>query len=140
MNIDLSKLSTISLMTLLMVFFATISPGALFIFIFSKELFLELDTFKLILLSFGLTSPFWIINTIPYLYWENAPSNQKNTDSPFIACLSGGLWTLPVVYSPLVLFLFLELTTRNAFIIMFILEIIILLSIFIIERKLNDNN
>lgn len=135
MAFDFSKLSPLSVMALVMAFFVTVSPGALLLFVYSRELFLSVDSFKLSLLSFGITSPFWIINTIPYFFWEDAGNNKGKSDSPLIACLAGGLWTVPVVYSPIISSLFWQLNVRNAILMMLVVEFVIFIVLNFIEGR-----
>ncbi|MBN7802628.1 hypothetical protein J0A67_17260 [Algoriphagus aestuariicola] len=135
MAFDFSKLSPLSIMTLVMAFFVTVSAGALFLFVYSRELFLSVDSFKLCLLSFGITSPFWIVNTIPHFFWEGAGNADAKIDSPLIACLSGCIWTVPVVYSPIISSLFWQLNFRNALLMMLAVGLVVFVILNFIEGR-----
>lgn len=131
----LSRLKPISIMTIVMILFVTLSPGILFLFIYLKESFVELETFKVILLGFAITSPFWIINTTLYLLWEGAIEGNSKNNSHFIASLAGSFWTIPVVYIPILLKFFWNLDLKEVALVMIIIEGCLILLIFYIENK-----
>jgi hypothetical protein len=134
MHLNLNKLSPLSFMTLVMVFFVTVSPGVLFLFIYTRDVFFEIDSFKLILLSFGISSPFWIINTFPYFFWEGVGSTNKPNNA-LIACLAGSLWSIPVVYFPIIASFFWKASFETIAIMMFVLEVMTLIIIFVKEMR-----
>jgi len=139
MNLDFNKLSPLSFMTLVMVFFVTVSPGALFLFIYTRDVFFEIDSFKLVLLSFGITSPFWILNTLPYMFWDGAVVGDNKVSSPFIACLAGSFWTIPVVYFPILSHLFWDLSFKRICIMMIAIELVLFIIMLLTETVIKPS-
>lgn len=135
MDAVLSRLTPISTMTIVMIFFVTISPGILFLFIYYKQSFVELETFKVTLLAFSINSPFWIINTSLYSLWEGAIEGNSKNNSHFMASLAGSFWTIPVVYIPILLKFFWNLDLKEAALVMIIIEGSLIPLIFYIENK-----
>lgn len=43
---------------------STIFPGTLYMFLFERDLFKELDFFKLLLITIAISSPIWLLNFI----------------------------------------------------------------------------
>ena len=64
MNLDLHKIKSLTFITIVFIIFSTICAGILFVLVYSKELFIQTDTLKLLLLSFAITSPFWILDVL----------------------------------------------------------------------------
>ncbi|WP_439488504.1 hypothetical protein [Algoriphagus sp.] len=133
MTIDINKISPLSIMTIVMIFFATVSPGALFLFVYAREMFLGMDTFKIILLSFGITGPFWLLNTFPYILWERSLIKELKSNSSLIACIAGTIWTVPIVYFPFVSYFFFGWGARKTCLIMIALELIMLVVMYLTE-------
>lgn len=134
MNLDLEKIKPTSIALLVMVFFVTVIPGALFLFLFKQEIFLQLDSFKLILLSIGITLPFFIFNTLLYVIWEGGLGESTQSNGFQIGVLSGSMITIPVVYIPLFLNLFLNLGGRTILISMLGIEVLIIIGAIFVEN------
>ena len=60
---DLNNLQPITWGLVVMLLLVTIVPGYLLIFLFNEQLFLEVDTVKLLFLSVSFTMPLWSLNT-----------------------------------------------------------------------------
>ena len=60
---DLNNLQPITWGFVVMLLLVTIVPGYLLIFLFNEDLFLEVDTVKLLFLAVSFTMPLWSFNT-----------------------------------------------------------------------------
>lgn len=60
-----------------------ISPGILAMYVFQKDVFLELEFFKLIFLSISFIAPFFIINTLIFM----SPVDKGGKDDLFLSMI-----------------------------------------------------
>ena len=58
----------------------TIIPGLLLVFLFRQDLFMEVETIKLLFLSMGITLPVWLCNTILVSFSLDDGSNNKDDE------------------------------------------------------------
>lgn len=135
MNIDLDKIKPSSIAMVFLTFFVTVVPGALFFFLYKPELFLVLDSFKLVLLSMGITLPFFISNAILYVIWEGGLGESTESNGFQIGVLAGSVFTIPVVYIPLFLKLLVAMEGKTALFLMIGLELIVFFGAIIIESR-----
>lgn len=139
MNIDLDKVKPTSIAMVILTVFVTVIPGSLFLFLFNRELFMDVDSFKLILLSLAITLPFFVINTLIYLIWEGGLGESNESDGFQIGVLSGSIITVPVVYLPLLWKLFFVLEWKCAVLVMAGLEILLFCFVVFFESSHSKN-
>lgn len=63
------------------IFLGSLAPGSLVIFVFDRELFMALDTFKLILLSLAITLPVSLINIFCSSVFSEAVDQEWHRDA-----------------------------------------------------------
>ena len=142
MNFELSKITPFNFMTFFLISIVTVFPGALFFFMYLIDVFLELETVKLLLLSFAVTSPFWLLNSAIYLVLEVKFSGESE-QSPHtlqISSMAGSFWSLHVVYLPLMLKMFWDFNVKYAVLSMIIFEVIIAVLIWQFEHRHRRKN
>lgn len=96
-----------------------ITPGFTIIFYFFRELFINLDTLKLILLSISITTPLLIINFTlsTHLLETNKIHLSKGEQSAFISFIVSIVISAMFVYIALLFSYFLELDFYTTFLI-----------------------
>lgn len=65
----------------LFIFLGSLAPGALVIFVFDRELFMALDTFKLVLLALAITLPVSLINIFCASVFSEAIDKEWHTEA-----------------------------------------------------------
>ncbi|SMD44812.1 hypothetical protein SAMN00777080_3446 [Aquiflexum balticum DSM 16537] len=140
MSLDISKITPVSFMTLILIFFASVAPGILFLFIYDPGIVFELETIKLLVLCFAITAPFWLVNSTVYLILETKFSKGEETGSDpnllHICSMAGSFWTMPAVYLPSLIALFFELDLKFAVLGMILIEFVTLFLIWQLEHRL----
>lgn len=101
-----------------------IAPGFILLFYSSRDLFLTLDTIKLILLSVSFVAPFVFINSI-FLALSIRNGEAKKEDT-FICFTLGILLTNIIFYIALLISYFLKLSLANTLFSILALEVILL--------------
>ncbi|AFL83247.1 hypothetical protein Belba_0590 [Belliella baltica DSM 15883] len=135
LNIDFSKISTEVWLTILLLLFATVIPGFLFFFIYDQYLFLNLDTTKLIFLSFAITSPLWVINSLIYLVLETKLHDEVPTDLLKICSMAGSTFAIFIIYCVIILNIFFDFSIlENLYLVLF-LQLLVFVFIWAIEHK-----
>ncbi len=122
--------------TLIVIIIATIAPGIMIFFLFNKELFIQLDVFKISLLSIAITMPIWGINSsIIYAILESEGETEEEI-LQFCAILGGILSILPL-YAPILTKVFIDISSKSGVLIALIIEIIliVLISLFYNRNK-----
>ena len=111
MNFNLNKLTSVTIAIVLLFAVAIITPGTLFIFIFSRELFIELETLKLILLAISITLPIWVLNTYAFASlggeWKKDP--EKNLR---VSTVVGSYFSIPIICIPALVKLFVDISLQ----------------------------
>lgn len=107
---QIRNLSASEVVLAVSLFLATVATGALVIFSFDKGTFIELDTFKLLVLSTSVTLPVLAVNV---LLTEIAVQNLKSTFSDNL--IMAGILSSLVFYPPLLIRRFSTDLTFNGF-------------------------
>lgn len=91
----------------LFIFLGSLAPGSLVIFVFDRELFMALDTFKLILLSLAITLPVSLINifcssvfseAFDQEWHREAEENEDQRERLLAAEVAVSFWVTSTVY------------------------------------------
>lgn len=147
MNItEFKKLSALSWVFWTIFLLATIAPGALAIYSFREDMFLQLDIFKLLLLSMSITFPIWVLNIVlvSLASWDNS-NNDGISHLQTIGAWGGMLSSLPLYipsFTKLVLGTLIYMPSLYGIIIGFMIQMIIVVIMFlkiIIGKKENKN-
>ena len=131
-NIDINKINLITFIFIPTFIVSVICPGILFVFMYGRNLFVTTDTIKLTLLCISISFPIWFINSI-FIYYDlnyNSDKILKNDDLQFASIL-GSFITIPVIYIPLIIKIFCDISLQIGVMISIIIQLIILLIIFI---------
>ena len=143
MNLDLHRIKSITFVTFMLFCITIICPGIMFVFLFSRELFLETDTFKLILLSISITAPISLINSfLTMLIQEaqtDAETNEEVDENLQLTTILGNLISLPVIYIPLVVKLFYDISLQFGVSIVIGLEIAVFFGAFILNKLITKS-
>ncbi|WP_129024148.1 hypothetical protein [Flavobacterium sp. YO12] len=134
MNLDLHRIRSITFVTVMLFCITIICPGIMFVFLFSKELFLETDTFKLILLSVSITMPISLVNSFLIGLLQEPERNDNLDDNLQLIIILGNVISLPIIYIPLMVKLFIDISLQCGVSILIALEIIIFLLAYILNR------
>ena len=122
---DLSNLQPVTWGLIVMLLLVTIVPGYLLIFLFDKQLFLEMDTIKLLFLSVSFTMPLWSLNT--FVCFFNKEDGMSVIERLQFNGLLGAFFSFFPLYSPALVKLFADIDIDYAIIIAGGTEIISLL-------------
>lgn len=138
---DFKGISSITWGFVVFFLISTIIPGMLLIFFFNEDLYLNLESVKLLCLSMGITMPVWFVNTILVMFrYEKEIKDDPNTtikEDLQIAGLFGAILSIPVMYSPILAKLFVDINAQKALYIGLFIEVMII-TIFV--RKIMRNN
>jgi len=139
MNLDLHKIKSITFVTFLLFCITIVCPGIMFVFLFSRDLFLETDTFKLILLSISITTPISLINSFLIGLIQKPERNDNIDDNLQLITIFGNVISLPIIYIPLIVKLFIDISLQSGVSIVIALEILIF-TVAYIMHKLNSKS
>jgi hypothetical protein len=134
MNLDLHKIKSITFVTFMLFCITIICPGIMFVFLFSRELFLETDTFKLILLSVSITTPIFLINSFLITLIQEPEINDNIDENLQITTIFGNIISLPIIYIPLIVKLFFDISLQCGVSIVIGLEFVIFLLVYTLNR------
>lgn len=137
MNFNFEKLKPTSWAMILLSLSATLLPGCLFVFLFNPILFTELETVKVILLGLGLTLPLFLINSVIYVMWEGGLGESTDSNGFQTGVLAGSIFTLPVVYVPLLWKFFIGLSLKQGVLVLLGMEVIVFFLVLYLERPRN---
>jgi hypothetical protein len=129
-NIDINKIKLITFIFIPSFIVSVICPGILFVFIFNENLFIDTEIIKLTLLCISISFPIWFINSI-FTYhkiYYNSDVLLKNDDLQFASIL-GSFITIPILYIPILIKIFYNISLQVGIIISILLQIIIILII-----------
>lgn len=130
MEINLGKFETSDWIHLIFLSIATIVVGCLFIFSFKRDLFIELDYIKLILLASAITLPAWLLNSsiaVIINMWTKANPDPK------LMSLAGSGITIPIFLLAILLNYYYPVPCKWAVSGIIAIEIIILLIVICIQ-------
>lgn len=138
MNLDLHKIKSLTFITIIFIIFSTICAGILFVLVYSKELFIQTDTLKLLLLSFAITSPFWILNCFLISIFDN--DDKPNIEQDFqIYGLLGSIISIPVIYTPILIKIFKDISLQIGIMSSISMELFIMIILILLELKSKKN-
>jgi hypothetical protein len=127
---DFKGISSITWGFIVFFLISTIIPGMLLLFLFNEELYLNLESVKLLCLSMGITFPVWFVNTVlaMFRYDKELKDDLKTTikEDLQIVGLLGAILSIPVMYSPILANLFVDIKAQEALYIGFFIEVIII--------------
>ena len=109
---DLINLQPITWGFIVMLLLVTIVPGYLLIFLFNDQLFLKVDTVKLIFLSVSFTMPLWSLNT--FVCFFNKEDGMSVMERLQFNGLLGAFFTFLPLYTPALVKLFADIDTDYA--------------------------
>lgn len=105
---------------------ATIIPGVLLLFSFDRGLFMEIDTFKMMLLAISITAPVWIVNIFIVGFNYN-DKDEDDVESFKSITFAGSVISIPTLLIPIIVRFFITIPVLWAFIIGFVINIAMLL-------------
>ena len=111
MSLDLNKLNTLTVILIIIMITASVFPGSLFIYIFNKKIFLQMDFLKLILLASSIAIPIYFFNIIiaTHLY----PNKDNDLNLTYYSML-GSLFTTLVFFVPILIGFFFKISIQMA--------------------------
>lgn len=104
---------------------ATIIPGVLLLFLFDRGLFMEMDTFKLMLLAISITAPVWIVNIFILGFVDNGREKDEVEIFKSIT-FAGSVVSIPTLFIPIIIRVFITLPVLWAIVIGIIINIAML--------------
>lgn len=109
----------------------TIIPGILLIFLFREELFISVESVKLLFLSMGITLPVWVCNTLFTILAINSETKGDNNEedamhSLQISGMFGAVISVPPLYIPALVYLFYPICSNTGFYVGFGVEIVVI--------------
>lgn len=134
---DLKDLRPVTWGFIVMLVLVTIVPGYLLIFMFNEELFLEVETVKLIFLAISITMPVWALNTFAFFFSEEDMEVMERLQ---FNGLLGAFYTFIPLYAPALVKVFVDIDNNWAVGIAGGLEIISLVLIVCMVYKDNKNS
>jgi len=129
---EVKELQPITWFLLVMLVLVTIVPGLLLIYLFNENLFLQVESVKIIFLSISITMPVWALNTI-VCGFINDDSMSVIEHMQFCGLL-GSFFSFVPLYAPAVVKLFTDIEGKCAVIIAGGLEILVLIILIIMVR------
>nr|DAQ59849.1 MAG TPA: hypothetical protein [Caudoviricetes sp.] len=130
---DIKEVRPITWVALSTFILATILPGIMILFMFCRDLFIQLDIIKISLLSMAITAPIWLINS-GYVY-SVCEDGGKETEGELMqmCAFAGSLLSILPLYTPICLKIFVDISPNIGFIIIASIEIITI-AILIIKK------
>lgn len=128
---DFKEIPPITWSFVVMLSIGTIIPGLLLIFLFREDLFISIETVKLLFLSMGISLPVWVCNTLLTAFSLNDGTKRKDDEVDAIHSLQisgmfGAVISVPTLYIPALVCLFHTIPSNIAFYIGFGVEFVII--------------
>lgn len=106
-------------------------PGVLLVYLFQQELFLEIETIKLLFLSMSITLPVWVFNTFLYgMFRENygvpTVGEDEMREELQLLGMTGAAFSAPIFYIPSLVKMITDISTNTAFFVAFGIEAVLL--------------
>ena len=111
MNYDFNTLKPPTWVMLGAMFLSIVCPGVLFLYSFSYNLFISIDTFKLILLSSAIMLPTWVINIILVTLGYQPIGKDFKVETRTIAA---SCFNMSVLYLPIIINHFYKISLHSA--------------------------
>ena len=129
---DFKDITSITWFFVVTFLIGTIIPGILLIYVFHENLFLSMETMKLILLSIGISTPVWYLNTAIIMIATDDDKQYSDKelkhDMQLVGVL-GSLITMPVLFFPVLFKLFIDIQLKTAFYIVVVLEVLVVVTL-----------
>jgi len=148
MEIKFENIKSTSIATIVPMIIVTVCNGILFLFCFKRELFLNMDFFKLVLLSLSFACVIWLFNSfISILLSQNKTNNEidiekesvnvneTNYKEVILHSLISSVLTFPVLLIPSIIKLFFDINTKTGILISIIIEVIVITYVIYINRN-----
>ena len=141
---DFKGISSITWGFIVFFLISTIIPGILLLFLFREDLFWNIETLKLIMLSMGITMPVWVCNTF-LVTISIEDDNKSNTDDSIkedmqAEGLFGAIFSIPVLFLPALVKMFIDINSSVAFYIALGIELCIVLLFVVMSRRNKKKN
>lgn len=144
MDFGIDKIKAFSASTILGVLGGTILPGFLFVFIYSRELFLTIDKFLLCLIAPTTTLPFLVVNSglilIGMMKDQSAPDEISFNRSFAATIYFGNILTACIIYLAILIGYFFDLTMKMGVLTVLITETITVLVLIILMKPFTDTD
>jgi hypothetical protein len=118
---------------------STIIPGLLLVFLFREDLFMTVETVKLLFLSMGITMPVWLCNTLFFAFAIDEETVNKNDDEARnylqLTGLIGAFISIPTLFIPALVKMFVDISSNIAFYIGLGIEIAIIIAFIVSMNK-----
>ena len=126
---DIKKVAPLTWGFVVMFVLVTIVPGLLLLFIFDKQLFMEIETIKVLFLSISITLPFWALNTFLCIFYDDKKEDENQTVKVQLQLsgLFGSFFSLIPLYVPVIATLFFDFDYKVAAWIAISLELLMLI-------------
>lgn len=117
----------------------TIIPGLLLVFLFRQDLFMEVETIKLLFLSMSITLPVWLCNAILFAVAIDEGDANDNDDQVRtymqLTGLMGAFFSIPSLFFPALVKMFVDISSDVAFYIGFGIEIVVVILFIVAIRQ-----
>ncbi len=103
-------------------------PGVLLVYLFKQELFLQIETTKLLFLSTSITLPVWVFNTFLHALFRednsvpNVGEDEEREEMQFVG-MTGVVFSAPIFYIPSFIKMITDISTNTAFVVALVVEL-----------------
>ena len=139
MELNLDKIKGFSAVTFLLVIICLTIPGFMFLYIFKKEFFLEIDNFRLCVLAISISAPLLVINGIFFFYILVGEYNDEKTFNRAVTATMflGSLLSIPVLYSVIIVGYLFNLNLKQGVLSVAIVEVVFIIILLAILKIFN---
>ncbi len=138
MDLNLNNLKSFTWIMLILIFVFAVCSSILFIFIFNKDLFFDAELIKLLLLGLSFSLPIWLFNSFLVGFILRTTNADFEELTKGVGSL-GSLFSLPIIYIPILIRFFWEISLKTGVIIALCIQlgiaIVIFLADFILSKK-----
>lgn len=131
---DIKDVHPITWGFVVMLVLVTIVPGLLLVFLFNEQLFMQVETVKLLFLSISITMPLWALNTFVCFFSEE--DEMSVIERLQFNGLLGAFFSFLPLYAPALVKIFADIDYKCAVAIVGGLEV---LALFLIVRFILRN-
>lgn len=142
MDFGLDKIKGFSASTILGFLGGTIIPGFLFIFVYSRGLFMTMDKFLLCLIAPATTLPLLVVNSgliLVGMMKDQSTLDETTFHRSFAATIYfGNILTALIIYLSILIGYFFELTMKMGVLTVLITETVTVIVLIILMKPFND--
>lgn len=109
---DIKDLHPITWGFVVMLVLVTIVPGVLLVFLFNEQLFLQVETVKVLFLSISITMPLWALNTFVCFFSEE--DEMSVIERLQFNGLLGAIFSFLPLYTPALVKIFADIDCKCA--------------------------